>query len=41
MRGLSREYVRAVFRRDGRIAILLDAERLLSATERLQLAPEG
>ncbi|HLV26979.1 MAG TPA: chemotaxis protein CheW [Gemmatimonadales bacterium] len=38
VRGLSREYVRAVFRRDERIAIMLDADRLLSATERLQLA---
>jgi purine-binding chemotaxis protein CheW len=41
VRGLSREYVRAVFKRDGRIAILLDAERLLSATERLQLVPQA
>ena len=41
VRGLSREYVRAVFKRDGRIAILLDAERLLSATERIQLAGDS
>lgn len=41
VRGLSRDYVRAVFKRDNRIAILLDAERLLSATERLQLVPQS
>lgn len=39
VRGLARDYVRAVFRREGRLAILLDAARLLSSTERLALAP--
>lgn len=39
VRGLAREYVRAVFRREGRLAILLDAARLLSSTERLALDP--
>lgn len=37
VRGLAREYVRGVFRRDDRLTILLDATRLLSATERLAL----
>ncbi len=37
VRGLAREYVRGVFRRDDRLTILLHAARLLSATERLAL----
>lgn len=41
VRGLAREYVRAVFRREGRLAILLDAARLLSSTERLALDRAG
>lgn len=40
VRGLAREYVRAVFQRDGRLTIVLDATRLLSATERLALQPD-
>lgn len=34
-RGLSREYVGGVLRRDGRLVVLLHLARLLSATERL------
>lgn len=34
-RGLSREYVGGVLRRDGRLVVLLQLARLLSATERL------
>ena len=41
VRGLAREYVRAVFRRDGCLTILLDAARLLSATERLALVADA
>lgn len=37
-RGLSAEYLRGVIRRDEQLVILLDSERLLSATERLELA---
>ena len=36
-RGLSAEYLRGVIRRDDRLVIMLDSERLLSATERLVL----
>jgi purine-binding chemotaxis protein CheW len=37
-RGLSAEYLRGVIRRDEQLVILLDSEKLLSATERLVLA---
>jgi purine-binding chemotaxis protein CheW len=40
-RGLSAEYLRGVIRRDDRLVIILDSERLLSATERLVLAGAG
>lgn len=36
-RGLAGEYLRGVVRRDDRLVIFLDATRLLSSTERLQL----
>jgi purine-binding chemotaxis protein CheW len=36
-RGLSAEYLRGIARRDGRLVILLDIDRLLSSTERLVL----
>ena len=36
-RGLSRDYLHGVLRRDGRLVIVLDGTRLLSATERLAL----
>ena len=38
-RGLGREYVRGTVRRDGRLILLLHGGRLLTATERLALAP--
>ena len=38
-RGLRREYVRGIVRRDGRLILLLHGARLLTATERLALAP--
>jgi purine-binding chemotaxis protein CheW len=36
-RGLAAEYLRGLLRRDGNLVILIDVERLLSATERLHL----
>ena len=36
-RGLSRDYLHGVLRRDGRLVIVLDGARLLSATERIAL----
>jgi purine-binding chemotaxis protein CheW len=36
-RGLSAEYLRGVIRRDDRLVIVLDSERLLTASERLVL----
>ena len=36
-RGLSRDYLQGVLRRDGRLVIVLDGARLLSATERIAL----
>jgi purine-binding chemotaxis protein CheW len=37
-RGLAAEYLRGIVRRDGKLVMLLDADRLLSATERLVLS---
>jgi purine-binding chemotaxis protein CheW len=37
-RGLAAEYLRGIVRRDGKLVMLLDADRLLSATERLALS---
>jgi purine-binding chemotaxis protein CheW len=37
LRGLAAEYLRGIVRRDGKLVMLLDADRLLSATERLAL----
>jgi purine-binding chemotaxis protein CheW len=37
-RGLSAEYLRGIVHRDGKLVMLLDADRLLSATERLALS---
>jgi purine-binding chemotaxis protein CheW len=37
-RGLSADYLRGIIRRDGKLVLLLDTERLLSATERLALS---
>jgi purine-binding chemotaxis protein CheW len=36
-RGLAAEYLRGIVHRDGKLVMLLDADRLLSATERLAL----
>jgi purine-binding chemotaxis protein CheW len=36
-RGLAADYLRGIVRRDGKLVMLLDADRLLSATERLAL----
>jgi purine-binding chemotaxis protein CheW len=36
-RGLSADYLRGLVRRDGRLLIFLEVERLLTATERLRL----
>ena len=37
LRGLAADYLRGIVRRDGKLVMLLDADRLLSATERLAL----
>ena len=37
LRGLAAEYLRGIVRREGKLVMLLDADRLLSATERLAL----
>jgi purine-binding chemotaxis protein CheW len=37
-RGLAAEYLRGIVRRDGKLVMLLDADRLLSATERMALS---
>jgi purine-binding chemotaxis protein CheW len=37
-RGLSADYLRGIIRREGKLVLLLDTERLLSATERLALS---
>jgi purine-binding chemotaxis protein CheW len=37
-RGLAAEYLRGIVHRDGQLVMLLDADRLLSATERLALS---
>jgi purine-binding chemotaxis protein CheW len=37
LRGLAAGYLRGIVRRDGKLVMLLDADRLLSATERLAL----
>ncbi len=37
-RGLAAEYLRGIVHRDGKLVMLLDADRLLSATERLALS---
>ena len=38
-RGLAGEYLRGIARRDGRLVVYLDVERLLATTERLRLEP--
>jgi purine-binding chemotaxis protein CheW len=38
LRGLAAEYLRGIVRRDGKLVMLLDADRLLSTTERLALS---
>lgn len=40
-RGLAAEYLRGVMRRDDQLVIVLDADRLLTASERLVLAGAG
>lgn len=37
LRGLAADYLRGIVRRDGKLVMLLDADRILSATERLAL----
>jgi purine-binding chemotaxis protein CheW len=38
LRGLAADYLRGIVRRDGKLVMLLDADRLLSTTERLALS---
>jgi purine-binding chemotaxis protein CheW len=40
-RGLSAEYLRGVLRRDDKLVIVLDSDRILTASERLVLAGAG